>query len=47
MKHITKLIDEFNRFAVGMDSKDWAVAAVVLVVVGVVCMQGAKSKTNF
>ena len=47
MRYFQKLVNSFNSFALGMDSRDWAIAAVVLVVVGVICMRGAADKTNF
>lgn len=46
MKYIQKFINEFNSFAVGMDSRDWTIAAVVMVTVGAICMRGAADKTN-
>ena len=46
MKYIQKFINAFNNFAVGMESRDWAIAAVIMIVVGVICMQGAASKSN-
>ena len=46
MKYIQKFINAFNNYAVGMDSRDWTVAAVIMIVVGVICMRGAASKSN-
>lgn len=47
MSYLSKAISAFERFAVRMDSGDWTIAAVVMMVIGVVCMRGLKGKTNF
>jgi hypothetical protein len=37
----------FEKIVLRMDSNDWAIAAVVMLAIGIVCMRGLSGKTNF
>lgn len=47
MSFINKVISTFEKTALSMDSNDWAIAAVVMLAIGFVCMRGLSGKTNF
>ena len=47
MSYISRLANAIERIVLRMDSNDWAVAVVVMLAVGIVCMRGMSSKTNF
>ncbi|MCA9189060.1 MAG: hypothetical protein R3E01_04255 [Pirellulaceae bacterium] len=47
MSAITRVINSINHMFMSMNSNHWAILAVLLVGVGVICMRGFGSRKNY